>query len=120
MGWWTHHPNPKERLMALDIKSWNKDRIIYKVVPETISDAELTAYNNKNKEDSETAGWTKDRSLRKAGEIPMAFLYNYAISKGIKSTGMWEFFKADKFKEMKRLLNEFPEFRCGNKFEVRG
>lgn len=100
--------------MAIDVQSWTTDKIVYKVIPEDIPEQTVLDYNAKNKADGD--GWTKDRQLRKAGEVPFSFLYNYALNKGIPSTRMWDFFKADNCKEMKRLLNEFDCFRCGSKF----
>ena len=105
--------------MGVAIKDWNADRIVYKVVPEEVSHAEFKAYNDQNKLDAEVSGWTKDRSMRKAGEVPFSFLYNYALSKGVPSTRLWDFYKEDNCINMKRLLNEFEAFRCGKKFGIK-
>jgi hypothetical protein len=103
--------------MAVKIHDWNMDRIIYQVVPEQVTDQEVKEYDEKLDLDREVNGWTADRTLRKTGEVPFSVLYNYALSKGVQSTRMWDFFKANNCKEMKRLLNEFEVFRCGKRFK---
>ena len=105
--------------MAVQIKDWNSDRVIYRVVPEHVDDIVVKAQYEKNKIDAEVDGWTKDRLMRKAGEVPFEFLYNYSTAKGIPPTKMWEFYQEDNCREMKRLLNEFECFRCGGKLTVR-
>lgn len=103
--------------MGVAIKDWNSERVVYKVVPEEVSQQEVKSYNDNLKLDREVDGWTKDRSVRKTGEIPFSVMYNYALSKGVPSTRIWEFYREDNCKNVKRLLNEFECFRCGTKFK---
>jgi hypothetical protein len=103
--------------MAIDVASGDKEKVVYRVVPEQVSDEVISAYDEKNRFDEESMGWTEDRTMRKAGEVPFPVMYNYALAKGVPSTRIWEFFREDNCKEMKRLLNEFECFRCGNKFK---
>lgn len=103
--------------MGVDIKSWDQDKVVYKVVPEQVSEQEIKSYNDDLKLDREVNGWTKDRNMRKTAEVPFAVMYNYALSKGVKSTRIMEFYKEDNCKNLKRLINEFDVFRCGSKYK---
>lgn len=106
--------------MAIDIQNWDMDTLTYAVVPESICDIRANAAIEDVKANSESGGWSKQRTIRKAGEIPFEFLYNYYIKNcsNTKEIPLEKFYNDDNCIMQKRLLNEFPVFRIGEKFET--
>ena len=101
--------------MGIDIREWDWDKVTYAVVPEEIPDLKVDAITDEVKFQNEVNGWTKERNLRKAGEVPFELMYNFYIMNcpDIKTISLEEFYNRDNCLMQKRLLNEFPQFKVG-------
>ena len=99
--------------MAIDIQNWDTDSLTYAVVPETVDIVKANELIDEVKFQREVNGWTKERTIRKAGEVPFEIMWNYYLMHcdNRKEITLEQFYNRDNCVMQKRLLNEFPAFR---------
>ena len=94
--------------MGISIQNLDEDKVTYSLVPEYVPESSIDSFKEAKKENEAINGYSKNRTQRLIGRVPWEMMYNYALSKGIPSDRVNEFFTEDNGKNMVALLNEFP------------
>lgn len=102
--------------MGVRIKGMNnKGDIIGDIVPEYVPASLKEDMAIEREINSQTNGYSKDKSIRKIASIDPAVLYNYAMLKNIPPTQHNEYWSADNGRNLIRFLEEFPMFKLVDK-----
>jgi|ETNvirnome_6_100_1030635.scaffolds.fasta_scaffold174255_1 hypothetical protein len=101
--------------MAINIKGIDSNKIYGDVLPEYIPPSLEKDLAIEREINSESNGYTPDKSLRKIASVDPSAMYNYAMLKGIPSSKHGEYWDADNKKNLIRFIEEFPVFKVVDK-----
>lgn len=101
--------------MGIKVTGQVNGKIKYDIVPEYVPETVIQDIERIRHDNELSNGYSKERTMRHIGSIPVGVMYNYAMCKGIPPKEHNNFYSKNNGKNLLALLEEFPVLKTVDK-----